>query len=167
MKEEFLMASRDEQQNQDKSRTQSNNKMLIIIVIVAVVVCVTAVSAVFLLRGGAKGAAAKEDKTEKSESVIMFSQDPFIVNIYDGQDLRYMKLRLDLELASIDAKNELTARQSQLRDAVLAILTTKTLQDVQNLQGKNQLKVEILAALSKIVAPGKVKQIYFTDFVVQ
>lgn len=161
------MASRDEQQNQDKSRTQSNNKMLIIIVSVAVVVCVTAVSAVFLFHGGAKGAAAKEDKAEKGETVIMFSQEPFIVNIYDGQDLRYMKLRLDLELASIDAKNELTARQSQLRDAVLAILTTKTLQDVQNLQGKNQLKAEILAALSKIVAPGKVKQIYFTDFVVQ
>jgi flagellar FliL protein len=161
------MASRDEQ-NQEKSQSQSNNnKMLIIIVSVAVVVCITAVSAVFMLHGGSRDSVAKEDKTEKGESVIMFTQDPFIVNIYDGQDLRYLKVRMDLELTGADAKNELTARQSQLRDAVLAILTTKTLQDVQNLQGKNQLKTEILAALSKIVAPGKVKQIYFTDFVVQ
>jgi len=50
---------------------------------------------------------------------------------------------------------------------VLVLLTTKTLQDVQDVQGKNQLREEILAAVSKIVAQGKVTKVYFTDFVVQ
>jgi len=54
-----------------------------------------------------------------------------------------------------------------MRDAILVVLTSKTLQDIQDIQGKNQLREEILTAVSKIVAQGKVTRIYFTDFVIQ
>jgi flagellar FliL protein len=47
------------------------------------------------------------------------------------------------------------------------LLSTKTLQDIQDIQGKNQLKDEILASINKIIPPGKIAKIYFTDFVVQ
>ena len=72
-----------------------------------------------------------------------------------------------MEMASPAIKPELEGRLAAIRDAVLVLLTTKTLQDVQDVQGKNQLREEILAAVSKIVAQGKVTKVYFTDFVVQ
>jgi flagellar FliL protein len=34
-------------------------------------------------------------------------------------------------------------------------------------QGKNQLREEILASINKIIPPGKIAKVYFTDFVVQ
>jgi flagellar FliL protein len=49
----------------------------------------------------------------------------------------------------------------------LILLTTKTMQEIQDLQGKNQLREQILAAIGKIVPPGNVTKVYFTDFVVQ
>ncbi len=97
----------------------------------------------------------------------VFSLDPFIVNIYDGQELRYLKVKVEMEMANPAIKPELEGRVAAIRDAVLVLLTTKTLQDVQDVQGKNQLREEILSSVSKIVAQGKVTKVYFTDFVVQ
>lgn len=97
----------------------------------------------------------------------VFSLEPFIVNIYDGQELRYLKVKIEMEMANPAVKPELEGRLAAIRDSILVLLTTKTLQDVQDVQGKNQLREEILAAISKIVAQGKVTKVYFTDFVVQ
>ncbi len=110
--------------------------------------------------GGHGGAA-----TPGASSV--FSLEPFIVNIYDGQDLRYLKVKIELQMANPAIKAELEGQLAAIRDAILVVLTTKTLQEVQDVQGKNQLREEILAAISKIVAQGKVSKVYFTDFVVQ
>lgn len=97
----------------------------------------------------------------------VFTLEPFIVNIYDGQELRYLKVKVELEMSNPAIKPELEGRLAAIRDAILVVLTTKTLQEIQDAQGKNQLREEILTAISKIVAQGKVSKVYFTDFVVQ
>jgi flagellar FliL protein len=108
--------------------------------------------------GGAAGAAG---------ATAVFSLEPFIVNIYDGQDLRYLKVKIELQMASPAVKTELDGQLAAIRDSILVVLTTKTLQEVQDVQGKNQLREEILSSIGKIVAQGKVSKVYFTDFVVQ
>jgi len=108
--------------------------------------------------GGKEGAGAVSN---------MYPLEPFIVNIYDGQELRYLKVKVELEMAAPAVKPELDARLAPIRDAVLVLLSTKTLQEIQDVQGKNQLKEEILAAINKNIPPGKIAKVYFTDFVVQ
>lgn len=110
--------------------------------------------------GGGHGGAAAGVST-------VFTLEPFIVNIYDGQDLRYLKVKVELEMTNPAIKPELEMNLAAIRDAVLVVLSTKTLQEVQDIQGKNQLREELLTAISKVVAQGKVSKIYFTDFVVQ
>lgn len=97
----------------------------------------------------------------------IFALEPFIVNIYDGQELRYLKVKVELEMVSPAIKGEIESKLAPVRDAVLVLLSAKTLQDIQDVQGKNTLKDEILAAVSKHLAPGKIAKVYFTDFVVQ
>lgn len=109
--------------------------------------------------GGAAGAAAG--------AANIFPLEPFIVNIYDGQELRYLKVKVEMEMAGAGVKAELDGRLAAIRDAILVLLSTKTLQDIQDVQGKNQLKDEIMVAINKIIPPGKIAKIYFTDFVVQ
>ena len=120
--------------------------------------------------GGAHGAPAKAEGGAPGAAVgaaNIFPLEPFIVNIYDGQELRYLKVKVELEMAGAGVKAELDSRLAPIRDAVLVLLSTKTLQDIQDIQGKNQLKDEILASINKIIPPGKIAKIYFTDFVVQ
>jgi flagellar FliL protein len=121
--------------------------------------------------GGAHGGAAPKEGGGKEGAAgavnNIFPLEPFIVNIYDGQELRYLKVKVELEMAGAGVKAELDGRLAPIRDAILVLLSTKTLRDIQDVQGKNQMKDEILASINKIIPPGKIAKIYFTDFVVQ
>ncbi len=121
--------------------------------------------------GGGHGAAAPAGKEGAAgaagAAASFFPLDPFIVNIYDGQELRYLKVKIEMEMASPAVKAEVEARLAPIKDAILVLLSSKTMQDIQDVQGKNQLKEEIMAAVNKNIPPGKIAKIYFTDFVVQ
>lgn len=115
--------------------------------------------------GGHGGAAGAKEGAAGATNI--YPLEPFIVNIYDGQELRYLKVKVELEMAGPGIKAELDARLAPIRDATLVLLSTKTMQDIQDIQGKTQLKEEILAAVNKHLPPGKIAKVYFTDFVVQ
>lgn len=178
------MAAKEEQGNEEKA-PGSKKKLFIIIGAASAVVIIIVVALVMTLGGGKKEGAA-DKKAEAGSSgghggggggghgggdakavSTVFPLEPFIVNIYDGQEVRYLKLKVEFEMATPDVKAEIEGKQAPLRDAILVLLTTKTLQEIQDLQGKNQLRDEILASVGKILPPGKVTKIYFTDFVVQ
>lgn len=120
--------------------------------------------------GGGHGAAAPKEGGKEgtpAPGANIFPLEPFIVNIYDGQELRYLKVKVEMEMASPAVKTDIDSRLAPIRDAILVLLSSKTMQDVQDVQGKNQMKEEILAAVNKHIPPGKIAKIYFTDFVVQ
>ena len=116
---------------------------------------------------GAHGGAPAAGGAAASPSANIFPLEPFIVNIYDGQELRYLKVKVELEMVSPAVKGEIEGRLAPIRDSVLILLSAKTLQDIQDVQGKNTLKDEILGAINKNIPPGKIAKVYFTDFVVQ
>ncbi len=89
------------------------------------------------------------------------------MNVYDGQELRYLKVKVELEMVGPAIKGEIEGRLAPIRDSILILLSAKTLQDIQDVQGKNTLKDEILGAINKNIPPGKIAKVYFTDFVVQ
>jgi len=103
----------------------------------------------------------------KGGGSTIYPLEPFIVNIYDGQEIRYLKLKVEFDMANSEVKPELDAKVAPLRDAILILLTTKTMQEIQDLQGKNTLREQILSAANRVVSAGKVTKVYFTDFVVQ
>jgi len=162
-----------------------DKKKLFIMIGAAVAVLVIGGGAMFFL-GGSKSDKAPGQEAAKVEAkaegghgeakggegaaagvTSIYPMEPFIVNIYDGQELRYLKLKVEFEMANPQVKPELEAKMAPLRDAILILLTTKTMQEIQDLQGKNQLREQILAAVGKVVPPSKVTKVYFTDFVVQ
>ena len=116
---------------------------------------------------GGHGGAPADGAAAGGPAANIFPLEPFIVNIYDGQELRYLKVKVELEMVGPAVKGELEARLAPIRDAILVLLSAKTLQDVQDIQGKNGLKDEILGAINKHIPPGKIAKVYFTDFVVQ
>ena len=168
-----------EEQAKTEESTGTDKKKLYIIIGAAVAAVVVIIVVVLMLSGKGKDKEAKEEgghgqKAESAEGAAkgpaaeaVYPLEPFIVNIYDGQEIRYLKVKVEFGLASPEAKAELDPRQAPLRDAILVLLTTKTMQDIQDMQGKNQLREEILAAVNGIVPPGKVLKVFFTDFVVQ
>jgi flagellar protein FliL len=161
------MAPKDDQVS-DGAPDKGKGKMMLIIIIAAVVIVVAGGAAgYFFFAGGHAAKAEAKTETESTGTPSIYSLEPFIVNIYDGQDLRYLRVRVELEVANEEAKTEMEGRKAQLRDAILVLLTTKTMLDIRDQQGKNQLRQEIFTVANNILPPGKLKKVYFTDFVVQ
>lgn len=98
---------------------------------------------------------------------VMFDLDPFIVNLADVPDVRYLKLTVKLEVDSDAVSADLSARVPQVRDAVLVLLSSKDVNAVRTTQGKFQLRDEITQRINGLLSKPGVRSAYFTDFVVQ
>lgn len=159
------MAPKEDQVTEAAPEKGKGKMKLIIIIAAAVIVVAGGVAGYFFFAGG--HTAKAEAKTDNKGIPCIYTLDPFIVNIYDGQDLRYLRVKVEMEVASEEVKTEMEARKAQFRDAILVLLTTKTMLDIRDQQGKNQLRQEIFTVANNILSPGKLKKVYFTDFVVQ
>jgi flagellar FliL protein len=161
-------------------------KLLIIVSVVALVFGVGgAFVAVKFLGGSSKSSESSEehkaDVEVKAESKseaggkhgqaaspgVMFDLDPFIVNLADTLEVRYLKLTLKLEVDSEAVSTELSTRIPQIRDAVLVLLSSKDVNAVRTTQGKFQLRDEITQRINGLLKKPGVRSAYFTEFVVQ
>ncbi len=93
--------------------------------------------------------------------------EEFIVNIISGDTAHYVKASMAVELTNEAAKTEVEQRMAQMRDTILLLISNKTYEELQDLQGKKQLKAELLSKINSFLQTGKVVSIYFTNFVVQ
>lgn len=159
------MASKDEQPVEKEPEKGKGKMKLILIICAAVLLSAGSVAGYFLMSGG--HGKKEEAKVERKGVPVIFSLDPFIVNIYDGQELRYLRVKVELEVPDEEAKTEMGSRQAQIRDTILVLLSAKTMLDIQDQQGKNQLRQEIFSAVGRLFPAGKLQKVYFTDFVVQ
>jgi len=107
-------------------------------------------------------------KTAESKSQgHMYKMEPFLVNLLDPAQLRYLKITLHLETDQGKAGEEYEKRLPQLRDGVLTILSSKNYKDIITAEGKSALRDEIKAKLNQLLSGFKVQNVYFTEFVVQ
>ncbi len=67
----------------------------------------------------------------------------------------------------MNVETELTARLPQLRDLVLLHLSSKSLEEIQGTTGKIALRNELIMRINQALKKTKVRNLYFTEFVVQ
>lgn len=115
----------------------------------------------------AEAAAVAAAEAEAGKLGPLVELKDFIVNILDEQETRYLKASMTLELTSPETVAEVEQRMPQVRDAVILLIGSKTFGELGDLQGKLQLRAELGAQINQFLKVGKVKNIYFTDFVVQ
>ncbi|WP_130470456.1 flagellar basal body-associated FliL family protein [Candidatus Magnetaquicoccus inordinatus] len=97
----------------------------------------------------------------------MYKLEPFVVNLNEPKGSRYLKATIQLEMSASDLKPELDRRAAQLQDVILALLTSKTFQELQSLEGKFRLREELLSRINALLVNGTVARVYFTEFVIQ
>jgi flagellar protein FliL len=97
----------------------------------------------------------------------LYSMGTLIVNLADEGGKRYLRVSIELELESAEMTEEVERRLPQVRDSVLMILPTKTFADINTTPGKIALRDELIKAINGIVTTGEIKNLYFTEFVVQ
>jgi flagellar basal body-associated protein FliL len=135
----------------------------------ALLLPVVACVAWYLFRHFASSVRQKPKADPKVRSVLHL--EPFLVNLADPDGNRFLRVGIDLGLARELGEHE-RAGQSELpiariRDTILMILTTYKTDALLAPAGKAQLKDELTKALRDHAPELDLKEIYFTEFLVQ
>ncbi|MBF0590614.1 MAG: flagellar basal body-associated FliL family protein [Nitrospirae bacterium] len=158
-------------QGPDSKKSKASVKLIIIVVGILLIVAGGGFFAYTKLMGkkdgaGHEGSAGHEASKKQEEGPpVLVALDPFVVNLVDNG--RYMKVTIQVELASKHDEANIKDRVPQLRDAILFLLSGKSLESVSGSEGKLQLKEEMLFKLNQTIGSEVIKSVYFTDFVVQ
>jgi len=169
------MAEKKAQDPKGAEKPKTNKKLLIIIAAVVLLLAGVGAGVFFYVSGGDadEALAQAQEKADasgaKDSTAIgpMVEVPDFIINILDEKDSRYLKAALTLELDDPMSVPEVEQRMPQIRDAILLHVGNKTFGEVRDLQGKLQLRAELIARINALLQNAKVTKVYFTDFVVQ
>ncbi len=96
-----------------------------------------------------------------------FDLGDFTVNLSGDSGRRYVRAKIVVEVGKPEVVKDLEGRTPQLRDGVIAVLSAKTMDDISTPDGREQLRREIISSLEAKVGSGKIRNIYFTEFVYQ
>jgi len=103
--------------------------------------------------------------TVKGRSVMAL--EPFVVNLDEPGTPRYLKINVQLELGNEEVGPELNRRAAQVRDSLIAYLSSLRVRDALGDVAKTDIKQNVKRRLNNILETGIVKQVYLTEFVVR
>lgn len=113
------------------------------------------------------GKNANAEGKPEIEHKAFFEMDTFLLNLADPGGKRYLKVTVKLELDDPKVSEELTAKNYEVRDTALMLMSGKEFEDISTLAGKESLKRELITRLNGLLQTGQIKQMYFTEFLVQ
>lgn len=182
----------DEKEEKQEGKKGGNSLVLIIVAVLLVVVLLlgglivvllasggdsgeqdpaaatTEVHAAPAAQGGKPAAGAPKERSNDFFNVgPMYPLDQFLVNLLSETGSRYLKMTINIELSSELLTPEIEQKKPLLRDIVIRILSSKTYEDISTTKGKERLKDEIAAKINETLRDGYVKNVFFTDFIVQ
>lgn len=155
---------------------KAKSKLLLILVIGVLLVALLGVGGFIVYKQVMGGGGDDADKKTKTESAakkeasklgVVTGLDPFIVNLSGEAGKRYIKVTMQLELSSKEGIEEVQQRMPQIKDSVITVLSSKTTEDLLTVDGKFQLKEQILTRVNILLQTGVVKNVYFVEFVIQ
>ena len=155
---------------------KKSNLVLIIIAVVLVLVLAIVGVVVVMLAGGDDEPQNSSGQTHKEKPVKMmdamevgpmFPLDTFTVNLLSDSGRRYLKVQMNLELDGEELAAELESKTAVIRDVVIRLLSSKTLEEISTAKGKDKLKEQIVNQMNLRLRDGNIRNVYFTEFVVQ
>ena len=112
--------------------------------------------------------ASLKGQSDEAKSPLVYTMDKFIVNL-GGEPKRTIRLEVNLEMLSKDGFEEVMNAESRARarDKIVRLLNDQDFSGLEPIQGKLFLKDQIVKEINQILKKGIVKDVYFSDFVVQ
>jgi flagellar FliL protein len=115
---------------------------------------------------GGKNVSQKESKHEQVKATLAL--DPFLVNLADTDEARFVKTTFKLGLAEEPGKDaESDVAIAAMRDSIISLLSSKTAEQIVTPQGKDKLREEVRSRVSAVSPKLKILEVYIVDFVIQ
>ena len=156
------MADESGEKTEEVEAKAKGGKKMMPIIIAAVVALLLGAGLAFKFAGH-KGS-AKPPPPKVGETLPL---DEFMVNLADPSNDHYAKLTIALGLKQGVSSEGFKDKVPVTRDAIVMVLTAKTLDQVRTESGKEKLKSEIKRQVNKALGEDDVLAVYFEAFATQ
>ena len=116
---------------------------------------------------GEEGTDSKKEEQLPPDIGVMFTLDPFVVNLAGSSGKRFLKVTATLELSAPEVNPEVDENLQKITDSILVLLSSKNFEDLYSVQGKFKLKDEIATRVNRFLVVGHIKDVYFSEFIIQ
>jgi len=166
------MADEEREAQQTEEATGGGKGKLLLVGLLLLILLIGGGAGVYFFLFAKKSEENKEEAPKPKVSPeavgVMYKLEPaFIVNLADPELTMYARVSITLELSSPEVVLEVQKREPIIRDAIIEILSNKTSRELRSPEGREQLKLEIIKRINTILVQGGVRNVYFTEFVVQ
>ena len=97
----------------------------------------------------------------------IYQLDNLVLNPAGSGGTHFLLVSVALEVKDASSLDLLKGRDAELRDGILRLLSRKTIDQVTDLQARDQFAGELKGVLAKMFGEGTVVKIYFPQFVMQ
>lgn len=105
---------------------------------------------------------------KKAEEVVdNFVKESFTVNLADSKGSHFAQVSVEIETDGAFTKAEVTRLRPKIRDFIVVVLSSKTYEQVESVDGRDFLREEIRNKINGYLTRGQIKNVYFTQFIVQ
>lgn len=113
--------------------------------------------------------AVKHDSTDikKAEAAPIYQMDNLVLNPAGSGGTRFLLLSVALEVKDAGTSDMLKGHDAEMRDAILRLFGSKTVDQVSEASSREELRGEVLAELNKMLPAGSIRRVYFPQFVIQ
>jgi len=74
---------------------------------------------------------------------------------------------ISFEMAGAEDVRIFESKAAQVKDLLITILSSKTVDELADIRQRNQMRRQILTIVNRFLAPTQAKAVYLTDFVLQ
>jgi len=109
----------------------------------------------------------KKKKPRDASKSVVFAIKNVVVNPAGTGGSRFLSISLGFELESADVVSEFERREPAVRDALITILSSKTVAQLTDPKQKEIIRYQIKKRVSKLLDTDELTGVYYTDFVLQ
>ncbi len=155
----------EERLNLKEDMRPQKNKLLIVFFILTPLLLGFLIVLVLLLNSG--GGGLFDDPLRGTQPRFVEPIQDYQVNLADTGGRRYLRIRFEVGFNESRLQKELESRESEIRSEIIALLRSKTAEDLQEPGGQSMLKDEIIIRMNDILVSGEVRDLYYTEFIIQ
>ncbi len=109
----------------------------------------------------------KARNSSVADSNFVYVVKDIIVNPAGTNGSRFLLTTIGLEVSSPEMLADLERKEVQVRDALITILSSKSLGELDRIVERDSLRVEIGQKISPFVRDGVLRNVYFSKFIIQ
>lgn len=117
--------------------------------------------------GGDHEEAAEEKGQGAPAGSLTAAIKEIVVNPAGTSGSRYLSVSLGFEFGSSQVKSRFEENELMVRDALISILSSKTVTQLTDAKQKEIMRYQIKKRLSQLLKTDKLEAVYYTDFVLQ